>query len=130
MGSTKPIFGDEYRTLSCPSTAVDTNPTPACSIWRNSSGRDLYEHFESFSQPFHPHDPPSETGPFGQTMNHPVDQVINHTVTPTHVHPNVGLITSTHIQGTSIPTPISTIFYSTVPHVPHDPVGTSFQPRM
>jgi hypothetical protein len=48
MGSTEPIFGDEYRTLVCPNTVVDTNPTPAHSVWRNSSRRDLYEHFESF----------------------------------------------------------------------------------
>jgi hypothetical protein len=61
MGSIEPIFGDEYRTHVHPSTIVDTNPTPACSIWRTSSGCDLYEHFESFRQPFHPHDPPSET---------------------------------------------------------------------
>jgi hypothetical protein len=130
MGSTELIFGDEYRTPICPSTEVDTNPTPACYVWRTSSGHDLYEHFESFRQPFHPHDPSSETGPSVQTMNHPVDQVINPTVTPTQVHPNAGLVTSTHLQGTSIPTPISTIFYSTTPHVPHDPVGTSFQPRV
>jgi hypothetical protein len=130
MGSTEPIFGDEYRTPVHPSTTVDTNPTPAHSVWRTSSGHDLYEHFESFRQPFHPHDPPSETGPSGQTMNHPVDQVINPTVTPAQVHPNAGLITSTHLQGTSISTPVSTSFYSTAPHVPHDPVGTSSHPRM
>jgi hypothetical protein len=63
-------------------------------------------------------------------MNHPVDQVINPTVTPAQVHPNVGLITSTHIQGTSISTPISTRFYSTTPHVPHDPAWTSSHPRI
>jgi hypothetical protein len=73
MGSTEPIFGDEYRTPVHPSTVVDTNPTPARSVWRTSSGCDLYEHFESFRQPFHPHDPPSETRPSGQTMNHPVN---------------------------------------------------------
>jgi hypothetical protein len=130
MGSTEPIFGDEYRTHVHPSIAVDTNPTPARSIWRTSSGHDLYEHFESLRQPFHPHDPPNETGPSGQTINHPVDQVINPIVTLAQVHTNDGLITSTHLQGTSIPTPISTSFYSTAPHVPHDSVGTSFQPRM
>jgi hypothetical protein len=129
MGSTEPIFGDEYRTPVHPSTAVDTNPTPARSVWRTSSRRDLYEHFESFRQPFHPHDPPSETGPSGQTMNHPVDQVINPTVTPAQVHPNARLITSTHLQGTSISTLVSTRFYSTAPHVPHDPVGTSSHPK-
>jgi hypothetical protein len=126
MGYTKPTFGDEYRTLVRPSTAIDTNPTPACYVWSTSSGHDLYENFESFRQPFHPHDPPSETGPSGQTMNHPVDQVIKPTVTPTQVHPTAGLITSTHLQVTSIPTPVSTRFYSTAPHVPHDSVGTSF----
>jgi hypothetical protein len=73
MGSTEPIFGDEYRTPVHPSTAVDTNPTPAHSVWRNSLRHDLYEHFESFRQCFHPHDPFSETGSSGQTMNHPVD---------------------------------------------------------
>jgi hypothetical protein len=61
MGSIEPIFGDEYRTLVCPSTIIDTNPTPAHSVWRNSSGHNLYENFESFRQPFHPHDPPGET---------------------------------------------------------------------
>jgi hypothetical protein len=47
MGSTEPTFGDEYRTHVFPTTIVDRNPTPH-SIWRNSSGRDLYENFESF----------------------------------------------------------------------------------
>jgi hypothetical protein len=61
MGSTEKIFGDEYRTPLCPSTVVETNPTLACSVWRTSSGHDIYEHFESFRQPFHSHDPPSET---------------------------------------------------------------------
>jgi hypothetical protein len=130
MGSTEPIFGDEYRTLVRPSTVVDTNPTPAHSVWRTSSGRDLYEHFKSFRQPFQPHDPHSETGPSSQTTNHPVDQVINPTATPTQVHPNARLITSTHPQSTSISTPISTRFYSIAPHVPHDPAGTFSHPRM
>jgi hypothetical protein len=48
MGSTKPIFGDKYRTPVCPSTTVDENPTLAHSVWRNSLERDLYEHFEYF----------------------------------------------------------------------------------
>jgi hypothetical protein len=73
MGSTEPIFGDEYRTPIHPTTAADTNPTPAHSIWRTSSGRDLYGHFESIRQPFNPHDPPFEMGPSGQTMNHHID---------------------------------------------------------
>jgi hypothetical protein len=73
MGSTEPIFGDEYRTPVRPRIVVETNPTPAWSVWMTSSGRDIYEHFKSFQQPFQPHDPPGETGPSGQTMNHPVD---------------------------------------------------------
>jgi hypothetical protein len=111
-------------------TIVDTNPTLARSVWRNSSGCDLYEHFESIQQPFNTHDPPVETGPFGQTMNHPIDQVINPTITSAQVHPNAGHVTSTHSQGTSIPTPIFTKFHSTAPHVPHDLAGTSFHQRM
>jgi hypothetical protein len=130
MGSTEPLFGDEYMTLVRPSTAVATNRTPIRSIWRTSSGCNLYEHFESIRQPFPPHDPPSEPGPSGQTTNHPVDQVIHPTATPTQVHPNVGLITSTHPQSTSISTSISTSFYSTAPHVPHNPTGTSSHLRM
>jgi hypothetical protein len=63
-------------------------------------------------------------------MNHPIDQVINPTVTLAQVHPNVGLITSTHLQSTSISTPISTIFYSIAPHVPHNPAGTFSHSRM
>jgi hypothetical protein len=63
-------------------------------------------------------------------MNHPIDQVIHSTFTPTQVHPNVGLITSTLPQSTSIYTPVSTSLYSTTPHVPHDPAGTSSHLRM
>jgi hypothetical protein len=47
MGSKEPIFGDEYRTPIHPTTIVDTNPTPDHSLWRTSSGHNLYEHFES-----------------------------------------------------------------------------------
>jgi hypothetical protein len=53
-------------------------------------------------------------------MNHPIDRVNNPTITSAQVHPNVGLITSTLSQGTSIPTPTFTIFHSTAPHVPHN----------
>jgi hypothetical protein len=127
MGSTEPTFGDEYRTLVHPTTTVDTNPTPTHYVSRTSSGRDLYEHFESFRQPFNPH---VESGPSGQTMNHPIDQVINPIVVSSQVYPNVGIITSTHSQGTSIPTPTFTNFHSTAPHVLHDHARTSFHPRM
>jgi hypothetical protein len=96
MGSIEPTFGDEYRTHVRPTTAVDTNPTPSHSVWMTSSGRDLYENFESIRQTVNPHDPPGETGPSGQTMNHPIDQVINPTIMSAQVHPNVGLTTSTH----------------------------------
>jgi hypothetical protein len=130
MGSIEPIFGDEYRTLVCPTTAVDTNPTLVHYVWRTSSRRDLYEHFESFRQPFNPHDPPVESGPSDQTMNHSIDQVINPTVASAQVYPNVGLITYTHSQGTSIPTPAFTNFHSTAPHVPHDLARIYFHPRM
>jgi hypothetical protein len=130
MGSTEPIFGYKYRTPIRPSTTVETNPTPACSVWRISSGHDLYEHFEYFRQPFQPHDPPSEIRPYDQTMNHPVNQVIHPTATPTQVHPNAGLITSTHPQSTSISTLVSTSFHSIAPHVPHDPTRASSHPRM
>jgi hypothetical protein len=130
MGSTEPNFGDEYRTLVHPNTVVEENPTPSRSIWRTSSGHDLYGHFESFRQPFNPHDPPIETGPSGQMMNHPINQVINPIVVSTPVYPNDGIITSTHSQGTLIPTPTFTNFHSIAPHVLHDPAGTSFHPRI
>jgi hypothetical protein len=63
-------------------------------------------------------------------MNHPINQVINPTVTSTQVYPNAGIITYTLSQGTSIPTPAFTSFHSTTPYIPHDPAGTSFHPRM
>jgi hypothetical protein len=130
MGSTEPSFGDEYRTPIRPTTTVDTNPTLACSVWRTLLGHDLCENFESFRQPFNPHDPPVETGPYGQTMNHSIDQVINLNVALTQFYPNGGIITSTHSQVTSIPTPAFTNFHSTDPHVSHDLAGTSFHSRM
>jgi hypothetical protein len=74
MVSTEPFFGDGYRTPIRPTTTVDTNPTPSFSVWRTSSGHDLYENFEYIRQPFNPHDPPAiEMGPFGQTIDHPID---------------------------------------------------------
>jgi hypothetical protein len=130
MRSKEPIFGDDYRTPIHPTTTVDTNPTPSHYVWRTSLGCNLYEHFQSFRQPFNPHDPPLEMGPSDQTMNHPIDQVINPIVISVQVHPNAGLITSTHSQVTSIPTPTFTNFHSTAPHVSHDPAGTSLQQRM
>jgi hypothetical protein len=45
MGSIESTFGDEYRIHVCPTTAIDTNPTPAHFVWRTSSGHDLYDHF-------------------------------------------------------------------------------------
>jgi hypothetical protein len=131
MGSTEPIFGDDYRTPIRPTTTVDTHHTPAHSVWRTPSGRDLYEHFEYIRQPLNPHDTPAvEAGPSGQTIDHPIEQVIDPTVTSTQVHLNVGVITSTHTQGTSTATPTFTPFHSTTPHVPQDPVGTSLHQRM
>jgi hypothetical protein len=63
-------------------------------------------------------------------MNHPIDQFIKPIVTSAQVHPNARLITSTHSQGTSIPTLTFTNIHSTTPHVPHDLAGTSFHPRI
>jgi hypothetical protein len=78
MGSTEPIFGDDYRTPIRPSTIVDTNPTHARSVWRTSSGCNLYEHFESFRQPFHPNDPPGETGPLTLMSNNESTSLSGH----------------------------------------------------
>jgi hypothetical protein len=63
-------------------------------------------------------------------MNHPINQVINPTITSTQVHPNARLITSTHSQGTSIPTPTFKNFHSIAPHVPYDLARTSLHHRM
>jgi hypothetical protein len=63
-------------------------------------------------------------------MNHPIDQVINPTISSAQFYPNAGLITSTHSQGTSICTPTFKNFHSTAPHVPHDPTRICFHRRM
>jgi hypothetical protein len=63
-------------------------------------------------------------------MNHPIDQVINPTITSTQVHTNARLITSNHSQGTSIPTPTFINFHTTTPYVPHDLARTSLHQRM
>jgi hypothetical protein len=80
MGSTQPIFGEEYGTPVRPSTATSISPTTARSIWRTPSGRNLYEHFESIRHPFRPDDLPGRAEPSGQTMSHPVDQIVRPTI--------------------------------------------------
>jgi hypothetical protein len=73
-GSTKPIFGDDYRTPIHPTTAIDTHQTHSFSVWRNPLGHDLCEHFEYIHKPLNPHDTPAvEAGPFGQTIDHPIE---------------------------------------------------------
>jgi hypothetical protein len=99
MGSTQPIFGEEYGTPVRPSTATSISPTTARSIWRTPSGRNLYEHFESIRHPFHPDDLPGRAGPSGQTMSHPVDQIVRPTI------------------------PLQTAQSTIVPHIPTIPAG-------
>jgi hypothetical protein len=99
MGSTQPIFGEEYGTPVRPSTATSISPTTARSIWRTPSGRNLYEHFESIRHPFRPDDLPGRAGPSGQTMSHPVDQIVRPTI------------------------PLQTAQSTIVPHIPTIPAG-------
>jgi hypothetical protein len=131
MGSTEPIFGDDYRTPIRPTTIVDTNHTHTHYVWINPLGHDLYDNFEYIQQPLNPRDTPAtEVRPSGQTIDHPIKQVVDPVVTSTKVHLNDGVITSIHTQGTSTTTPTFTHFHSTTPHVPQDPVGTSLHQRM
>jgi hypothetical protein len=99
MGSTQPIFGEEYGTPVRPSTATSISPTTARSIWRTPSGRNLYEHFDSIRHPFHPDGPPDRAGPSGQTMGHPIDQIFRPTI------------------------PLQTAQSTIVPHIPTIPAG-------
>jgi hypothetical protein len=131
MGSTKPLFSDAYRTHVHPTDTVDPHQTLAHSVWRNPSGHDLYENFEYIRQPLNPHHPPTiEAGPSGQTIDHPIEQVIYPIVMSAQLHFDTGVITSTHSQGTSTITPTFTPLHTTSPHGPQDPVGTPLYQRM
>ena len=97
MGSTEPIFSDDFRTLVRPTNTIDPHQTPARSVWRNPSGCDIYEHFEYIRQPLNPHDPlATEARPSGQTIDHPIEQVIDPAITSAQVHINIGVVTSHH----------------------------------
>jgi hypothetical protein len=80
MESTQPNFNDEYMTPVHSTDMVNPQQTHVHSIWRTPSGRDLYKKF-NFSRP--PFDPLTsvgvEAGPSGQTIDHPIEQVVNPT---------------------------------------------------
>jgi hypothetical protein len=110
---------------------VNPQQTLVRSIWRTPSGRDLYEHFDFIQQPLDPHDPlVTEAGPSGQTIDRPIEQVVDPAATSTQIHLNVGVVTPNHAQGTSTVTPTTTPLHTTTPHVPQDPVGTPLHQRM
>jgi hypothetical protein len=82
MGSTEPLFSDTYRTLVRPTDTVDPHKTPSGYVWKTPSGHDIYENFEYIRQPLNPHNPPTtEVGPFDQTIDHPIEKVIDPNVT-------------------------------------------------
>jgi hypothetical protein len=115
MGSTQPIFGEEYGTPVRPSTATSISPTTARSIWRTPSGRNLYEHFDSIRHPFRPDGPPDRAGPSGQTMGHPIDQIFR---------PTIPLQTAQSTIAPHIPT-----IPAGNPVVTQAPIGTPVTPR-
>jgi hypothetical protein len=125
---------DEYITPVQSAGMVNPQQTPVRSIWRTPSGRDLYEHFNFSRPPLDPHDPlasvVAEAGPSSQTIDHPIEQVVNPAATSTQIQLNVGVVTPNHAQGTSTITPTTTPFHTTTPYVPQNPVGTPLHQRM
>ena len=134
MGSTKPIFNDDFRTPVHPTDETNPHQTHARSVSKTPSRRDIYEHFDFIQQPLDPHDPLASTVveavPSGKTIDRPIEQVVDHATTSTQIHLNVGVVTPNHAQGTSTVTPTTTPLHTTTPHVPYDPVGTPLHQRM
>jgi hypothetical protein len=131
MGSKELIFNDEFRTPICHTDTTDPHQTPARSIWRTPSGRDIYEHFDFIRQPLDPNDPLSvEAEPSGQTIDRPIEHVVNPVATSAKIHLNDGIVTPNHTKGTSTVTPTVTPLHTTTPHVPQDLVGTPLQQKM
>jgi hypothetical protein len=131
MENTQHDYNDEYMTPVWSTDMVNPQQTHVRSIWRTPSGRDIYEKF-NFSRP--PLDPltsaGAEAGPSGQTIDRPIEQVVNPVATSVQVQSNVGVIMPSHTQGTLTVTPTTPPFQTTTPYVPQNPVGTPIHHRM
>jgi hypothetical protein len=94
MGSTEPIFSDDFRTHVCPTDIVDPHQTPSLFVWMNPSRHNHYDNFEYIRQPLNPHDPLlAKAGPSNQTIDRRIEHVIDTAVTSAQVHLNAGVIT-------------------------------------
>jgi hypothetical protein len=125
---------DEYITLVQSIDMLNPQHTLFQSICKTPSGHDLYEQFDFIQPPLDPHYPfastTTEAGPSDQTIDHPIEYVVDPATTSTQIHLNAGVITPNHAQGTSTVTPTTTPLHTTTPHVPYDPVGTPLHQRM
>jgi len=124
MESTQPNFNDEYMNLVRSTDMVNPQQNLVCSIWRTPSRHDLYEKF-NFSWP--PFDPLASTGAeeglSGQTIDHPIEQVVNPTIASVPVQSNIRIMLPSHMQGTLTITPSITL-QPTTPNIPKNPIGT------
>jgi hypothetical protein len=130
MEPIQPNFNDEYTTPVCSTEMVNPQQTHVRSIWRTPSGRDLYEKF-NFSRP--PFDPPTsvgaEAGPSGQTIDHPIEQIVNTSTTSVQVQSDTGIMLPSHVQSTLTITPTIPL-QPTTPYIPQNPIGTPVHHRM
>jgi hypothetical protein len=104
---------------------VNPQQTLVRSIWRTPSGRDLYEKI-NFSRP--PLDPltyaGAETRPSGQTIDRPIEKVVNPVASSVQVQSNIGVVILSHTQGTLMVTPTTPPLQPTTSYVPQNLVGT------
>jgi hypothetical protein len=131
MENTQHDYNDEYTTLVQSADMVNLEQTPVRSIWRTPSGCDLYKHFNFSRPPLNPlTSAGAEAGPSSQTINRPIEQVVNPAATSIQIQSNAGVVMPNHTQGTLIVTPTTTPFQTTTPYVPYNPVGTPIHHQM
>jgi hypothetical protein len=119
MESTQPDFNGEYMNPICAIDMVNLQQTHARSIWTNPSRSELYKKF-NFSRP--PFDPLTfvgvKIGPSGQTIDRPIEQVVNNDATSIQFQSNTRVIFLIHIQGNLIVTPTTPLLQPTTPCIP------------
>jgi hypothetical protein len=93
-------------------------------------GRNIYKKFNFIQFLFYPLTSTGvEVGPLGQTIDRPIEKVVNLTSTPVQVQSNTKVVLPSHIEGTLTITP-TTPLQPTTPYIPQNVVGTPVHHEM
>jgi hypothetical protein len=109
---------------------VNLQQTRVHSVWRTPSGCDLYENINFSRPPFEPSTSTgAEAGPSCQTIDHPIEQIVNTSTTSVQVQSDLGIVLPSHVQNTLKVTPTLPL-QPTMPYILQKPIEKPVHHRM